>query len=402
MNTNLIIKEGSCFVIFAFEVGERVHCERARNRVKDAQEQTAQFRERRNPAPFFGFDPSPLKVGNTVGEFIVGAKFPTTRFIEITLWPFGVASVKYEIPLSEGVKLEELVELSVAIEADEKLEIEARKQVKSFVEQIGDAIEDPVEPTITEDYVMFAVRSFKVPEAQAGGGTSSAAAISIDDLLKNHKLTLAQMLRSEKGSLSVQVQTDSTQHTFSWADDLTVVDWGAAFIYGSDNGDVLKLLEFELVQLLEFRYLDELLDQQCDEAAALFLNLERQAHEKSRWKRWVARMRSSAIGQMLVADETEEASQRIAGLTVDAIRNISAATNAINVLGDPTLDTLHSLAAKRFRLRLLSDSVEKKLGLLDNVYQKIETRRHSQKSLFLEIAVVVLIVIELVLALYKH
>ena len=80
--------------------------------------------------------------------------------------------------------------------------------------------------------------------------------------------------------------SDATQHTFSWADDLTVVDWGAAFIYGADTSDVIQLLEFELVQLLEFRFLDEQLDQQCDEAAALFLALERRATEKSRWKRW--------------------------------------------------------------------------------------------------------------------
>ena len=159
---------------------------------------------------------------------------------------------------------------------------------------------------------------------------------------------------------------------------------------------------FELVQLLEFRYLDELLDQQCDEAAALFLKLERQAHEKSRWKRWTGRLRTSAIGQLLVADEMEEASQRIAGLTVDAIRNISAATNAINVLGDPTLDSLNDLAAKRFRLGVLSASVEKKLGLLDNLYQKVETQRHSQKSLFLEISVVILIVIEVVIGIFRH
>ena len=64
------------------------------------------------------------------------------------------------------------------------------------------------------------------------------------------------------------------------------------------------------------------------------------------------------------------------------------------------LKVYHS-ALDRFRLAHWQRSVHRKIALVQSVYQMVQNRIHSARSLLLELAVVLLIVSEIVLTLVK-
>src|SRR5205814_1455007 len=97
---------------------------------------------------------------------------------------------------------------------------------------------------LVEDYAIFQIDSL-IP------------ARSITQLVTDHRHTIAQILRAETQPLSEDEIEDVMSRRISFGvDDITVVDWNSALVIDPDADDVIAILEFANVELMEMRNLD--------------------------------------------------------------------------------------------------------------------------------------------------
>ena len=91
----------------------------------------------------------------------------------------------------------------------------------------------------------------------------------IEELSSTYAQEVAQLLRVEHMQLATQEIQDTMLHRIAHGlDDLIIIDWHAALLYGQETHDVRAALEFANVELLETRYLDKQLDDALDQAYA--------------------------------------------------------------------------------------------------------------------------------------
>src|SRR2546421_3839049 len=99
------------------------------------------------------------------------------------------------------------------------------------------------------------------PSSKTTSFFRSTASVPIEGLLTRHAAQLAQILRAESRELSTDEVIDALSHRISFGkDDVAIVDWNAALVVDKEAEDVLNVLEFANVELLEMRFLDQRLD----------------------------------------------------------------------------------------------------------------------------------------------
>ncbi|PYS16191.1 MAG: hypothetical protein DMG15_03035 [Acidobacteria bacterium] len=137
------------------------------------------------------------------------------------------------------------------------------RRVEDVLNVIQSAVSKANISAFVEDYVIFQIDSFGEP---------------IEGLLTRHAAQLAQILRAESRELSTDEVIDALSHRISFGkDDVAIVDWNAALVVDKEAEDVLNVLEFANVELLEMRFLDQRLDD------ALGLAYERLSKRSQKW-----------------------------------------------------------------------------------------------------------------------
>jgi uncharacterized Rmd1/YagE family protein len=71
-------------------------------------------------------------------------------------------------------------------------------------------------------------------------------------------------------------------------------------------------------------------------------------------------------------------------------------------VGDQYLARVYGLVARRFHLDEWGRSIRRKLEVAEGVYQVVSDQAATARTEFLEIVVIVLILLEIVLATFKH
>ena len=89
-------------------------------------------------------------------------------------------------------------------------------------------------------------------------------------------------------------------------------------------------------------------------------------------------------------------------LKVEANGLFERTGNVLKLVGDPYLARVYRLVAKRFHLDVWIESIQRKLDVAEGVYQVLADQAHSFRGEFLEVVVVILILIEILLALFHH
>src|SRR5207253_5238195 len=136
------------------------------------------------------------------------------------------------------------------------------------------------------------------------------------------------------------------------------------------------------LQLLEYRFIDKLLDDRLTEAYRLIHPLTR---------RWLPFWRTHA--QPLRA---------LGELRIYANSLFERTGNTLKLVGDQYLARVYRILASRFHLEEWEQSIQRKLDVTEGVYQVISDQTDTYRAEFLEIVVVVLILLEVVLALVRH
>ncbi len=346
------LKQGVCYVMFAFEVGMSINLDQAAARCKQGQgvERTKFRRNRRSPK-YFDYDPPPLRLSQH-GQQINAGKFFTKPQAELTLFDFGAVSVMYAIDISGPVT--HLIELGEVLYDNAFLLNDARQRVEQLIEEIGDAVARPRVCDSVEDFLVYHFEQFE------GGEANSA-------LLDTHQREFARLLRAEGEDLSDEEIRDATGTRTSYGrNDCAVMDWNGALFFGANVEDVVAVLEFCNVEFLEMRFLDEQLDAYLEKAYHV----------------------------LTTGKKTDGDLNKVARLQVDSALLYEAVENALKLLGDQYLARVYSLASAKFHLPEWNASILRKLDTLDSIYQKLSDRAAQRRSEVLEWIIIFLILFE--------
>jgi hypothetical protein len=163
---------------------------------------------------------------------------------------YGVVSVSLAQPFSGDWPA--LVSLSSRLTSDGSLEQAAERYCRALLDRIRPALTRPRDRFLSEDYFVFALTELDEP-------------LSADALLARDADRIAQLLRGEPEPLSAQERDEIVRHRLSYlATDLVIPTWSTALVWDTAAGvhAALEIFEYANSQLLQFRYYDELLDEQ--------------------------------------------------------------------------------------------------------------------------------------------
>jgi hypothetical protein len=179
---------------------------------------------------------------------------------------------------------------------------------------------------------------------------------------------------------------EATRLALSYApNDAVVLDWAAGVVADRDAADTLQIIEFANVQLLEYRFIDDRLDDRLEAAYRLIRPTERFTRS---WGR-PARARAEAVRQ-------------VRELELEATSLVERTDNALKLIGDQYLSRVFGLASARFHLSGWQASIRRKLDTVGDVSDLLADQAGTRRMEALELIVILLIAAEIVLALIRH
>jgi hypothetical protein len=349
---------------FAFDIGDEIDLDRARLILQGEPGQLA--RRRRNPESL-GYRPAPIRVEiEPTGIELPGAwSFLRPPRAELTLFDFGAISlaVRYRIEITAG----DLLALAGRLAEQAPLTEAAKRLLAPWLQRIGPAVYDFAVSEMSEEYVVFQLGE------QRG------------KWLDDHADWIAGLVRLESDALSPEEVREATRLSLSYTPhDLVVLDWAAGVIADPEGADTLQVIEFANVQLLEFRHIDDRLDDRLEAAYRLIRPERRRRWLPSRW-----RLHGDAVRQ-------------IRELEIEATSLFERVDNSLKLIGDHYLARVFEVAGARFHLGGWQQSIRRKLETVGDVYDLLVQQAGGQRMEALEITVVVLIALEIVLAVLRH
>ena len=366
MGAGLRIEKGTLHVVVAYDVGLSVDLERCRHLVKDLTE-LATIRHKGVAPPFFQFDPLPLRVTHAIAPLSIG-RFPSSAQVELVVYDFGGISVMYEVPIAGSV--EELVGLSCDLAASALFRDDSRVRVEHLMKLIEPSVTRPNIEDLNEEYSIFQVSRF------AGDPRP-------ETLHAEHAQVLARLLRAERDPLSEQEVAEALGARVSFGlSDVAIIDWNAALVYDAEPEDVISVLEFANLQLLELRYLDARLDASLDRSYEI-LGARR------------------GLTQLRLPGRTRAELRRVAQFRVDGAILFEQVNNALKLIGDQYLARVYRGAAQRYRLAEWNTGILRKLETIEDIYEKVHDHATEIRMEVLEWIIILLIALELLLPLLR-
>jgi hypothetical protein len=361
---------GTLHVYVAFDWGDEIDLEQA-GRLAPG-EVLALSRRPRTPTSI-GYNPPPMRFRLAPVSLALPRLDAAGRRPEVTVFDFAAVSVALDVPFDLPPRaLTELAgHLSDPATAAAVVE-SARKAVAPLHEKLLPAIQKPQwDEKLWEEYFVF---RFPPGRPWCPG-----------DLLDTHTAWLAGLVRLEDQPLSAGEVEEAVRLSLHYGpDDLFVPDWAAAVLLDHERecDETLQTIEFANLQLLEYRSIDGRLDQALARAYGL-------VHRTSRprlpfWRNYAAPLR--ALGEM----------------KVEATGLFERTVNVLKLVGDQYLARIYRLLATRFHLREWERGIQRKLDVVEGIFQVVADQSAAFRAEFLEILVVVLILIEIVLAVVRH
>jgi len=350
---------GTCHALFAYDVGRAIDLDAVQRLITTGSQRERIRRQKRAPR-YFAFEPEPLRVTQSADPIQIGSH-ATQPFVDLILYDFGAVSVTYHIPISGD--LSTLVDLAHNLYENERLLADSHRAVEQLLSLIRPAVAKSSIPEFVEDYVIYRIDP---PPDLPSGWHSAYASI------------LAGILRAERDPISREQIDDAMSCCVSFGPgDVAVIDWNAAFVFDDDADDVLAVLDYANVELLEVRFLDHQLDASMDEAYRSLSQPRR-------------RLRHLFAAPALRL-------RRVAELQVDSAMLFEGVNNTLKLLGDQYLARIYRTASQRFHLPDWDASILRKLHTLDSLYQKLSDQVSAFRMEALEWIIIILIVISIAL-----
>ncbi len=286
------------------------------------------------------------------------------------LFDFGVVSVALRVPASAKSWPDFVALLNAVHDSADASEDTWQAIIDQLRAVVGPAFEKPIATPPMEDYALGVVHAFD-------SRPNAAELLARADLVP--------LLSGEQRPLSEQARADLLRQRFSYYDDdLVVLTWDRAFIYEPrGDSDVADVIEIANAQLLEMRYYDELLD---DELPRMYDLVERTRKGLNVFA--ARRYATLARGLYMQVAEVTELTEKV--------------DNALQVTEDVYLARIYAAALEVFRVALVSAAVQRKLEIIRDTYSALYDEASSARSELMEVAIIVLIMVEVALALFGH
>jgi hypothetical protein len=283
------------------------------------------------------------------------------------LFDFGAASIVLSVPVPAGTSLEALIPIADRLYDGPEVDALALELVEALRRTVAPAMDNPHLWNQVESYSLVFVESLR--------GSPRAEAIA-------ERPDLARLLLGETTELSEAERSDVTRRHFSYGTtDLAVIDWNAAFVLEpSGSHDIPDILEIANAQLLELRYYDDALDLRL---AGVHERLKRERRRLGSFFR--SPYPALARQVQLTLLEMSEFFERV--------------ENSLKIIGDFYLARVYESAVEQLRIPAWKQTVTRKQQILGDIYAWLKGEVDTARSLTLEVAIVVLIVIELLVAL---
>lgn len=358
---------GAAVVYRLYDVGYEIRLDRALEllassapeRVRPARGE-AQAIQIPNPPITVLLGAEPLAVGGRRADVDVSAR----------IFDFGVVSLRLRVSAPPGVTWMEYADFGNAVDVGIDLTPVFERHLRQLLERIAPAVERLAIAPVTEDYVVFRITSLTSP-----GGEELPT-----DILRDEDV--APLLLNERRPLSAAARRELLPNRFSYyADDLAILTWDNALVVEPevDDTDVQYILEFANAQLLELRVYDAILDAELPKMYARVAAARRGGLVR------LGRRYAPLLGdlQTLVADSTEL---------------VERVENSLKVTDDVYLARVYSAALEIFRGRVWRNGIDRKLAIIRETYAMLNDESQATRTEALELAIVVLIVAELLLA----
>jgi len=358
-NVRMDIRGGTLTAIYLFDVAEQIDVAGVRRLLGGGA--TSRLPSKSTSPAYLRYHIPPVVLeGETLGlEPIEGFR------ARLKFFDYGVVSLALSRPFAGSWAA--LVTESQQYIENAALEAHAEQVVRTAVGRCASAITRPREDYLAEDYLVVAVHQLE-------------GWVSAQELLACHGADIAQLLRGEAQQLSPQEQAEVLRNSLSYlADDLVVPTWNAAFVYDTEAGAAaaLELFEFANSQLLEYRYYDARLE---TELTRIYPALQRNT-----W--W----------NNLFGRGTLQATNQLHSLFIDINEITDRTENALKIVGDIYAARVFGLVGARLALGRWKQSIEDKLETLDDIYRFAVEQVSISRGQFLELAVVLILVLELIL-----
>lgn len=357
-----VVADGTLFALYSFDVGYEIDLERLR-RARPASGRAGGGSSRKAPAPRIQYPSPPLVLPAAARDVPLGpAAVPAT--ITLRAHEFGAITVVLRVPL-DGWRLGDLPDLTATLTGAGTLEPTARAVLAEALPALAPAIERPGrdDPDLLEDYHALQIARCEPP-------------LAAQDLLAGERQLLARILHCESLALSTTEVEDVLRTAVTYTpEDFVVSDWNVAIIVDDEWEDVLDVLELLNAQLVELRSLDAMLDRRI---SALYEHVARPP---------------GLFGFRRERQRVRELSE----LWLDTVTLRERMINALKLLGDLYLTKIHSRTAERLHLADWQRTVDAKLEIAQRIGDLFAARAATARAELLELAIVLLIVIEILL-----
>ena len=284
---------------------------------------------------------------------------------ELSLFDFGAASltIQHAILISPA----DLTRLAVELADSAPLTEAAKQTLAPWLERIRSLVENFEVSELSEEFIVF-----QFEEVEPGW-------------LEAHASWLAGLVRLESSPFSPEEVREATRlHLCYSTNDLVMLDWAAGLVADRECGDTLQVIEFANVQLLEFRHIDDRLDDRLEAAY-------KQIRHGGR-RQWTE----------MFSNPNAEAMRRVRELELEATSLFERADNALKLIGDQYLSRVYAMASARFHLDEWQQSIRRKLDTVGDVYDLLTQQASGRRLEGLEVIVIMLIALEILLAIFRH
>ncbi len=365
MLDNHKLLRGKLHVFVAFDWGDEINLDRAR-RLLPAQTQEL-ARRRRTPSSM-NYRPVPLRYPLGMLEIELPEVGRVQSTGEAIVFDFGGVSVSVGVDFEQSAGC--LLRLAGALSDPQPLVEAIRKAATPLFEKLRPAIKDCAWSPLGEEYFVF-----EIPP----GDPLPPPAMLVD----GNANWLAGLVRLEADPLSAEEMTAALASRISYSpSDMLIAAWPAGVLIDRDCEETLQTIEFANLQLLEYRYIDNLLDERM---ATAYSTIHRTLQS------WLPLWRTHA-----------RPLRQLGELRIDAINLFERTGNALKLVGDQYLARVYQLIAARFHLAQWEQNIRSSLDVVEGAYQVVSDQSSAFRVELLEIIVVVLIAIEIVLAFVRH
>jgi hypothetical protein len=359
------VETGNLFFFFAYDIGFDIRLGEAAALCRGV-ESPGLTGSRPAPA-HLQYRPKPLVV--PLGKVTLpGGAAPVALDASAKLFDFGAMSVTLSLPVAD-MAWAGYVDTAVALENDPRLAVEAEAIARRLFDAVRPAVARASFADLAEEYALWHVGGFSPPMR----GTEALSALQGG---------IARLLMLETGNFAPEALPEIVGNPVRYYDnDLFLAEWDAAFAYDPKFHDTLEVIEFLNVQMLELRFFDRLLHAAIDEMG-----------DEIRRKR-----RLPAI----LHDPHEKPLQRLSELKLDVTLLRERTDNTLKMVGDAYLARIHETVRRKAGADRWEATIRDQLRTLEDIYTVLNNRAAAGRAETLEAIIIVLILIEIVMGLFR-